>query len=61
MSDKKDTVLRKNYQPTASQNGSSYQPVLNGNVPQNFVPPKGGTGVRSIELKVVTVSTEKKK
>ncbi|MDR1747875.1 MAG: hypothetical protein LBR47_02315 [Spirochaetaceae bacterium] len=60
MPNKKDKVVRKSYQPVLSA-GDSYQPVLSGKEPQKFVPPKGGTGARNVELKVVTVNTEKKK
>ena len=61
MSDKSDNVLRKSYQPTVLTLGNCYQPVLTGNVPKNIIPPKGGTGARNVQLKVATVSTEKKK
>ena len=60
MSDKNHNVLRKSYQPTTLHIGNSYQPVLIGNAPKNIVPPKGGTGARSVVLKVVTANSEKK-
>jgi len=57
----KDTgnVLRKSYQPTVVPLGESYQPVLKGTSPKTFLPPKGGTGARVVELKTVSTKTEK--
>ena len=57
----KDTgnVLRKSYQPTVVPLGESYQPVPKGNIPKTFLPPKGGTGARVVELKTVSTKTEK--
>lgn len=60
MSDKNDNVLQESYQQV-SRVGDSYEPILIGNEPKNFVPPKGVTGARNIDVKVVTVNTEKKK
>jgi len=59
----KDTgnVLRKSYQPTVVTAGDSYQPVPpKDNIPKTFLPPKGGTGARVVELKTVSIKTEKK-
>ena len=61
MSDKKDNVLNESYRPTILQIGNSYKPIRTGNIPKKIIPPKGGTGARIIELKVVTGSTEQKK
>ena len=53
-------VLRKSYQPTVVPLGESYQPVPKGSIPKTFLPPKGGTGACTVELKTVNVKTEEK-
>jgi hypothetical protein len=58
----KDTgnVPRKSYQPTVVTLGNSYQPVPKGIIPKTFLPPKGGTGACVVEMKTVSIKTEKK-
>jgi hypothetical protein len=57
---KDDNVLRKSYQPTIV--GNSYRPILReGESVKSFVPPKGGTGARILELKTVTPSVASQK
>jgi hypothetical protein len=55
-----DNVLKKSYQPTVVPFGESYKPVPNGSIPKTFIPPKGGTGACSVEIKTVNINTEKK-
>jgi len=52
-------VLRKSYQPVVHV-GDSYQPIPQGAIPTTFLPPKGGTGVRTVEIKTVSIKAEKK-
>jgi len=58
----KDTgnVLRKSYQPAVQTHGICYQPIPNGAIPTTFLPPKGGTGARTVKIKTVSIKTEKK-
>lgn len=61
MSDKNDNTvgrIQDSYQPIP---GDSYRPIPTANSSQNIILPKGGTGARIIDLKVVTVNSEKKK
>jgi hypothetical protein len=57
----KDTgnVLRKSYQHTVVPLGDCYQPIPKGNIPKTFLPPKGGTGACVVEMKTVSIKTEK--
>jgi hypothetical protein len=55
-----DSVLKKSYQPIIVTSGDSYQPIPNGNIPKTFIPPKGGTGACAVEIKTVSIKTEKK-
>ncbi len=60
MSKKKDNIAHRtqdSYQPIP---GDSYRPIPTGNTSQKFIPPKGGTGARIINVKVVDVNSEKK-
>ena len=63
MSEKNDngvTVLKKSYQPVIASVGDSYQPVPKDATLKSFVPPKGGTAARVIQLKTVTPGIDKK-
>ena len=55
----KDRKKNSNYTPTFD--GGVYQPILPEDWnEEDLVPPKGGTGARIIELKVVPISTADK-
>jgi hypothetical protein len=53
-------ILKKSYQPDIVFVGDSYQPIPKDTAPKSFVPPKGGTAARVIQLKTVAPATDKK-
>ncbi|GHV31240.1 hypothetical protein AGMMS4952_19570 [Spirochaetia bacterium] len=56
-----DKEREENFNYTTTFTGGVYQPIPPANGPEALVPPKGGTGARIIELKVVPIPTTDKK
>ncbi|GMO36610.1 MAG: hypothetical protein Ta2B_16570 [Termitinemataceae bacterium] len=54
-SDAQSAVLKKSYQPIMV--GDSYRPIPeNAEQTKSFIPPSGGTGARTIQIKAVNPS-----